>query len=909
VTPPPDRLAAALADRYRIERELGRGGMATVYLAEDLRHRRRVAVKVLKPELAAMLGAERFVQEITTTAALQHPHILPLFDSGTADGFLYYVMPFIDGETLRTKLDRETQLGIDESVRIATSVADALDYAHRHGVIHRDIKPENILLHDGRPMVADFGIALALSAAAGGRMTETGMSLGTPHYMSPEQATADKELTGRSDIYSLGSVLYEMLAGQPPHLGGSAQQIIMKIVTEEAQPLTKLRRAVPAHIAAAVAKSLEKLPADRFATAREFTDALANPAFRHGEVASTAVRGQPSGSRWRDPLTAALGALAVLSLALAAWALTRPTPEPAVGWYPVALDSTALLAYRGISEPARLALTPDGRSVIYVGNRYGELPDGNQLYLRPLGRLEARAVAGTVGASRPAVSPDGSLVAFLTGQNEPSLRVVPLAGGPAVVLADSAVASGPAWGSDGFVYFLTRQGTIRRVPGSGGPGDDVVHLPAPPGRGTYRWLTVLPGARAALVGVSAPGLADQSKFSLHAVKFSTGRLGAALPGVEAHYVDDAKALIYVTPDGSLMAVRFDLDALEPRGRATALMSGLSYRRGETDLAVAGGTLAYALQGRNGTEYMGWVTRAGGAVQAVDSTWRDTEFESYAVSPDGAWLAITIGGGGVQGGSNQTRYDVWLKRLDRGPIQRLTFGGDDNADPSWTADGRYVSYVSLREGRRSLWRRRADGVGEEEKVADAGRDIIEARWSRDGAWLVASVYGPPSMDIMAMHIGTDTVLRPLLADAHNEWEPALSGDGRWLAYVSNESGQAQVFVRSFPNVQDGKWQISLNGGTDPLWSADGRELFFRSVGGDEVLVADMSKGPGAAERRSVLRERSTGGFEVNAFDRMFEASPDGRRLLLSISADYDASGNLVIVENFRSQLRAALAARK
>src|SRR3990170_3363419 len=201
------RLTAALADRYRIERELGTGGMATVYLAEDVKHKRKVALKVLKAELAAVLGAERFVQEITTTASLQHPHILALFDSGTADGFLYYVMPYIEGETLREKLNRETQLGIEEAVKIARDVADALDYAHRHGVIHRDIKPENILLHDGRPIVADFGIALAISAAGGGRMTETGLSLGTPHYMSPEQATAEKDITARSDVYSLGCVL------------------------------------------------------------------------------------------------------------------------------------------------------------------------------------------------------------------------------------------------------------------------------------------------------------------------------------------------------------------------------------------------------------------------------------------------------------------------------------------------------------------------------------------------------------------------------------------------------------------------------------------------------------------------------------------------------------------------------
>jgi eukaryotic-like serine/threonine-protein kinase len=195
------KLSTALADRYRIERHLGEGGMATVYLAEDLKHKRKVAVKVLRPELAAVLGAERFVQEITTTANLQHPHILPLFDSGEADSFLYYVMPFIDGETLRDKLNRETQLGIDEAVSITPAIADALDYAHRNSVIHRDIKPENILLHEGQPMVADFGIALAVSAAAGGRMTETGLSLGTPHYMSPEQATAEKDLTNRSDIY------------------------------------------------------------------------------------------------------------------------------------------------------------------------------------------------------------------------------------------------------------------------------------------------------------------------------------------------------------------------------------------------------------------------------------------------------------------------------------------------------------------------------------------------------------------------------------------------------------------------------------------------------------------------------------------------------------------------------------
>jgi hypothetical protein len=315
-----ERLRTALADRYRIERELGAGGMATVYLAEDLKHDRKVAIKVLKPELAAVLGAERFVVEIKTTASLQHPHILPLFDSGTADGFLFYVMPYIQGETIREKLNRETQFGVDEAVRIAREVADALDYAHRHGVIHRDIKPENLLLHDGRAMVMDFGIALAVSAAAGGRMTETGLSLGTPHYMSPEQATADKEITGRSDVYSLASVLYEMLAGVPPHEGGSAQQVIMRIITDTPRTVSDLRKSVPPNVTAALAKALEKLPADRFDSARDFSAALASPHFGEGTVPTVA------GSRsrdWRWPLV--VGLVGGVVTGAAAMLLLRPS--------------------------------------------------------------------------------------------------------------------------------------------------------------------------------------------------------------------------------------------------------------------------------------------------------------------------------------------------------------------------------------------------------------------------------------------------------------------------------------------------------------------------------------------------------------------------------------------------------
>ncbi|MBY0491835.1 MAG: serine/threonine protein kinase [Gemmatimonadaceae bacterium] len=264
------RLQSALADRYRVIRELGAGGMATVYLAHDLRHERDVAIKVLHPDLGAALGAERFLAEIKTTAKLQHPHILPLLDSGAADGLLFYVMPFIAGETLRARLDREKVLPIAEAVRLAREAAAALDYAHRQGVVHRDIKPENILLHDGSALVADFGIALAVQQAGGARMTQTGLSLGTPQYMSPEQAMGERTVDARSDLYALGAVTYEMLTGDPPFTGNTVQAIVAKVLTERPVAPTTVRDTIPLHVEQAVMAALAKLPADRLESARQF---------------------------------------------------------------------------------------------------------------------------------------------------------------------------------------------------------------------------------------------------------------------------------------------------------------------------------------------------------------------------------------------------------------------------------------------------------------------------------------------------------------------------------------------------------------------------------------------------------------------------------------------------------------
>ena len=347
-------LSAALRERYRIERELGQGGMATVYLAQDLKHDRKVAVKVLKPELAAILGADRFLAEIKVTANLQHPNLLPLFDSGEADGLLYYVMPYVDGETLRTRLEREQQLPVEETLRIAGLLAGALDYAHQHGVVHRDLKPENILLQSGQPVIADFGIALAVAHAGGSRITQTGLSLGTPAYMSPEQATGDRVIDARSDQYSLAAVLYEMLTGETPHMGGTAQAIIARLMTEKPRSVRSTRPNVPVPVDVAIARGLAKAPADRFATC--------------GALAAALVSDPARAPRRQALVAAAWFGLALL--ALLAWKVLSRKPAAATSSAPRSIAVLPLVNVGGDSTQEYFA---DGMAE-ELANALGKVP-------------------------------------------------------------------------------------------------------------------------------------------------------------------------------------------------------------------------------------------------------------------------------------------------------------------------------------------------------------------------------------------------------------------------------------------------------------------------------------------------------------------------------------------------------
>jgi serine/threonine-protein kinase len=622
-------LRTGLAGRYTIEREVGRGGMATVYMARDLRHGRQVAVKVLDPELGAILGAERFLAEINVTANLQHPNLLPLFDSGEIDGLLFYVMPFVDGESLRQRLDREKQLPVDEAVRIATSVANSLDYAHGRGVIHRDLKPENILLQAGQPVVADFGIALAVSKAGGARVTATGLSLGTPQYMSPEQATGDRAIDGRTDIYSLGAVTYEMLTGEPPHTGATAQAIVAKLMTEDVRPLTVVRRSVPAHVDRAVRRALEKLPADRFGTAREFAAALHDPSPTSNDLAATATS-VTSPPRWQSKLAVTVALGGVIAGALGAWALLRGWAAGAPGhpeprYYSIALPDSAPLSasrdYLGIGKLS-IAISRDGGALVYVA----DTPAGQQLVLVPLDGRGVRVLPGTANGHLPTFSPDGRSIAFVVGDT--LVMRVSLDGGTVTPVARTSYPVSLEWLGDN-IYM---SGTPTVAPASGGAARQFPNTPS-----WQAWTTLsrygttsnwlLAGGNNLFLIRSADGVQRPLVLPNDTANAGRGSRGGS------RYILFAR-------DSTLFAAGFDSARAKFLTAPVAVLSGVRVEQShQSQRALADdGTLVWADGGYEGLGQFVWAS--------PDGTVRDTvpvppaEVESFALSPDGSRLAFS-----------------------------------------------------------------------------------------------------------------------------------------------------------------------------------------------------------------------------------------------------------------------------
>jgi eukaryotic-like serine/threonine-protein kinase len=883
-----DRLQTALAGRYRLSREIGAGGMATVYLAEDFRHDRRVAVKVLRPELAAVIGAERFLAEIKLTANLQHPHILPLFDSGAADSYLFYVMPFVEGETLRDRITREKQLPIGDAVRITTEVASALDYAHRHGVVHRDIKPENILLHDGQALVADFGIALAASKASGARMTETGMSLGTPHYMSPEQAMGEREITPRSDVYALGAVLYEMLTGDPPFTGSTAQAIVARVVTESPRPLMPQRHTVPRNVEAAVLTALEKLPADRFASAAEFAEALRDKGYSSTVPLAAVPDMKPAAEarRSRRLLLPALATALLLATAAALWGWLRPAPSALVTQFSVTLKPNQELQPPLSVGGGRIALSRDGRALVYIGPAEG----GTRLWLRRMDQLGATPIGGTEAASNPFLSPDGSRVGFIKNGSE--VRIASLAGAPTITLTNKANSTSGDWGDDGYVYFEVDSG-IARMRATGGEIEPVYQMDPKAKEVGSEWVHVLPGARGILFRLRHLGQGP-ADFEIMTMSLPHGKARSLVRGVYATYSPTGHLLV-ITSDGKLIGIPFDARKLELTGAPIALLEGVGVRNAgfNIDMSLArNGTLAYTTGGTLGSRRAAWVTREG-AVTPVDSGWDPQGvLGTTSLSPNGKALAVAL--------TRDGRRDVWVKQLPSSPFSRITFSDTSSGRPTWSADGRDVLYVSDRVGSGAgpVYARRADGTGSPRLLSSL--DIGQVTGSRDGKWLILrSAPGSGTPDILGLKLG-DTTVVPLVATPAVELYPALSPDSRWLAYSSNESGISEVYVRPFPETASAKWQVSTAGGAEPSWSSTGRELLYINAKGDMVSAEIPTGGTFSVGRQRSLF--STTQLVQGGPVPSYSLSPDNKRFLVLREGEAGQPGELIVAENWLQQLK-------
>ena len=875
------RLSHALEGRYRVERELGSGGSATVYLADDLRHERKVALKVLKPELAAIVGAERFLGEIRVTANLQHPNILPLFDSGEADGFLFYVMPYLAEESLRDRLDREKQLPVEEAVRIASEIADALHAAHDQGIVHRDIKPANVLLNRGHPLVADFGIALALDSAVGGRLTETGLSLGTPTYFSPEQASADRIPGPASDIYALGCVLFEMLAGRPPYEGSSAQAVLAKILTETPESVLPHRASVPPNVDAAIRRSLERTPADRFQTAEAFREALADPHFRHG---ASPEAGETRGVGLRSGVVATVAAVAVL----AGVAIGRLMGMDAAGEEgPVTRYRLGLpLGTQAVQSAApSVTVSRDGARIVYVG----PAEDGAQLWVLERDQLRGRPIPGTVGAVQPFLSPDGALVGFIDGSSR-ALKVVDLEGSTPLTLVDSGVllAAG-SWGDDGHIYFDLRDRLgLARVRAAGGSPPETVHdVVLEENVLAHKAQDVLPGGRGVVLAVER----NHENDLIVAMDTETGEFRVLVEGVMARYAASGH-LIYVERDGSLLAAPFHPDRMEMTGPGVLVDElGAGFR----EFALSeGGRLVYSVSPTPVNEVV-WVDRQG-VETPVDAAQPLRGIRFLALSPDESRLAVNTH-------TDPPRDDgqIWIKELPRGPLTRLTFEGAVNFRPEWFPSGRDLAFISDRGENRDIWVARADGTGSQRLLQDDSLPIDEVRITRDGEWL-AYRRGMESRQrdvyARALAAGQEESI-PLIDTGFDEVAPALSPDGRWLAYSSNADGSWEVYVRPFPLASE-QWRVSRIGGRGPVWAKDGTELFYRN-GADSMVAVPVLPGSDFrfGEERGLF---STALYRTDVFHRSWDVASDGRFVMIRVAEAGQPHRELVVVENWLSELR-------
>jgi serine/threonine protein kinase len=856
------RVQSALEGRYTIDRELGRGGMATVYLAEDVKHRRQVAVKVLHPELGEALGQERFLREIEIAAGLSHPHILPLYDSGEADGLLFFVMPLAEDESLRDRLDREKQLPIDDALRIAREIADALSYAHSHGVVHRDIKPENILLSSGHAVVADFGIARAISAAGGDRLTETGLAIGTASYMSPEQAGAESDVDGRSDLYALGCVLYEMLAGQQPFTGPTTESVIHQHMLSEPPAITSIRPAVTAEVAGVIQRAMAKTPADRFSPAAQFAEALAAPS-PAPVPAATAKR------RWLLPATAAVGVLVVAAVAV----MSRGGQAGEAINIGVARQVTL---NPGLEvDPA---ISPDGEMIAYAAGP----PSNMQIFVRQIGggRTIQLTDDSTINHRSPRWSANGSDIAYQ--RSDSVIAVVGALGGPARTLVrfepdDTEQASysnlilGFDWTDDGsrVVYAIGWPGRLysqdmdtgERIAITG-VGEHLSPAISPDGE----WVAYVRDNAIFVFGTT--DFANEGISSIAISPIDGGPIvvitdGTSLDG-SPQWLPDGRTLLWVSDrDGARDIYQLTLSrSMEPTSDPRRLTTGLDVHT--FTVSADGRRLAYTSLASSSNVWSVDLPSdpPGSARAAVPLTRGNQIVEDVDVTRDGSTLVFDSNRGG--------NYDIYTVAVGEWEPLRLTSDSAPDFTPKFSADGASIVYHSMRSGNRDLFTMSRDGTGNQRRTRGPEQDL-DADWAPDGSALVFEVFSSVDADDLHILSLSDGSRRSL--ETRGQF-PRWSPRGNLIAFTSNE-GLYVIPAEGGPRRLLVPSTIPGFGPELATWHPDGRTIYYLASAPSAWAVWSVIEG---GEPQLILEFD-----DPNRQPTRYGFTTDGRKLYMTLGS--------------------------